>query len=207
MEELLTSHMPYGYTAPVKLWYENTEEPAFQTIIENGIECLSLDDCLKRIISTQEFAVCSGGLHKLYLSYQKKHSSSGVRKFIPFKDVMVSYLSSMFFRSGSPLLESFNSIIYRMVAAGMVKHFWEDIKMREIGQKDDVNDNEDEDDDEDGPDAVVLTVTHLEGAFILVILGLACGVIVFLIELLSLLQIQKYQFRLLLNTYVREFNH
>jgi hypothetical protein len=205
VEELLQSQMPYGYITPVKIWFTDVEDSTSRTILANGIECPSLDHCLKRIITTQNFAVCGGGLHILYLSYQKRYSYSGAPKFIPFKDVMASYFPSMFFRSGSPLLENFNSIIHRMIAAGMVKQFWERIKMRDIGHAmEDGDEDGDEDNDEDGSDdAVVLTLDHLQGAFSLLILGLAFGLIVFIMELLFF-GFRKYLFYRLFKRSVRE---
>jgi len=196
VEKLLHSQMPYGYITPVKLWYSGTDDATSKEILQKGIECPALDYCLKRIISTQDFAVCGGGLHNLYLSYQERYSylySEGP-KFVPFKDVMSTYFPSMFFRSGSPLLESFNSVIYRMVEAGMVKHFWEDIKLQELG-------NIEEDGDEDH---VVLTFDHQQGAFSLLILGLAFGLIVFIIEFLYF-SFRKHLFYRLLKRSVREF--
>jgi hypothetical protein len=201
VEKLLHSQMPYGYITLVKHWYDESEDAASKTILANGIECPSLDHCLKRIISTQDFAVCGGGLHILYLSYRKRYSYSRGPKFIPFKDEVVSYLASMFFRTGSPHLESFNRIIYRLVESGMVQKLWEDIKLEHIAKKEkDVY----EYGDEGGPDTVVLTVDHLHGAFILLLLGLACGLIVFLRELLCF-RFGKCKFLPPLNTSVREF--
>jgi hypothetical protein len=205
VEKLLHSQMPYGYVAPAKIWFSRDEGSTSKTILRNGIECRSLDECLKRIISTQDFAVCGGGLHILYLSHQKKYSPSGIPKFIPFKDVMASYFPSMFFRSGSPLLENFNNIIHRMVAAGMVQHFWDRIKMRDIGNtKEDGDKDGDEDDDEGSDDAVVLTLDHLQGAFILLMLGLAFSLIIFIMELLCF-SFRKYLFYRLFKRSVREF--
>jgi hypothetical protein len=186
--------MSYGYVTSIKLWYNTAEDPTSKIILKRGTECTSLDDCLKRIFSTQDFAVCGGGLHLLYLSYQDKYYDLGKPKFVPFKDTVVSYLASMFFRSGSPFLESFNRILYRLVASGMVNKFWEDIMRQKIGHEEEYGDEyEDEDADGGGSDAVVLTVTHLQGAFIFLLLGLTFGLIVFIIELLCFC-FRKYQF-------------
>ena len=205
VEKLLTSDMPFGYITPIKRWYNNSEDAASKTILKNGIECHSLDDCLKRIISTQDFAVCGGGLHTLYLSYQERYFYSEGPKFIPFKDDVVSYFPSMFFHFGSPLLESFNRIIFRLVESGMVQKFWEDIQLGHVTQKEQ-GVHEDREDDAEGreSDVVVLTVDHLQGAFILLLLGLACGLILFIIELLCF-SFRKYLFYCLLNRSVREF--
>jgi hypothetical protein len=193
VEKLLNSHMKYSYTAKVQLWYSRADDPTSKTILEKGLECRTIESCLKRIVSTQDFAVCGGELHISYLSYQEKYSYSEGPKFIPFKDEVGSYLVSMFFRCGSPFLESFNRILYRLVETGMVQKFWEDINLRDIGQKDDKDDAEDEDADVGVSDAVVLTVTHLQGAFNLLLLGLTFGLIVFIIELLCFC-FRKYQF-------------
>jgi hypothetical protein len=156
---------------------------------------------LKRIVSTKDFAVCGGGLHILYLSYQKKFSSSGAPKFVPFKDTVVPYFPSMFFRPGSPLLAGFDRIIGRIVHSGMVTKMWEDIKRRDIGNPA-AYEEEGKHDDRSGN--VVLTVTHLEGAFILLLLGLTFSLIVFIIELLCF-RLRKCQFYPPLNTSGREF--
>ena len=205
VKKLLQSQMPYGYVTRMKSWYNGAEDAASKTILEKGIECPSLDDCLKRIISTQDFAVCGGGVQILYLSYQKIYSHSEGPTFIPFKDEVVSFLASMFFHSGSPLLESFNRIIYRLVESGMVHKFWEDIKLKNIGQKEKgTHEDRDEDPEEGGSDVVVLNVDHLQGAFILLLLGLACGLTVFIIELLCF-SLRKYRFYRLLKRSAREF--
>ena len=65
----------------------------------------------------------------------------------------------------------------------MVQKFWKDKNLRYIGEKDYVDENENEDVDGGGSDAVVLTFDHLQGAFIPLLLRLACGLIVFLIDL------------------------
>jgi hypothetical protein len=185
--------------------YNTAEDSIGKIILQNGTQCPSLNYCLKRIVSSNNFAVCGGGLHILYLSYQQKDSSKGVPKLVPFKDEMLSFLASMFFRSGSPLLESFNRVIYRLVESGMVKKFWEDIKRREIGHtEEDEEEDEDEDADGDGSDADVLTVADLQGTFILLLLGITCGLIVFVIELLCF-SVTKYQLYSLPNISVREF--
>jgi hypothetical protein len=72
--------------------------------------------------------------------------------------------------------------------------------------KDEGDEKEDEDADRGRSDAVVLSVTHVEGAFILLLLGLACGLIVLVIER-PCFRFRKYTFHPLLNAYVREFNH
>jgi hypothetical protein len=205
VEKLLNSDMKYGYVAPIKPWYRRADDTASKTILKEGRECPTLHTCLKTIVSTKHFAVCGGGLHLLYLSYKKEYSYSGEQKFIPFKDEVLSYLASMFFRSGSPFLESFNRIIYRLVESGLVDQFWEDIRRRHIGGVDEDGDgDEDEDAEGDGSDAVVLTVDHLQGAFILLLLGLAFGLIVLIIELLCFI-FRKYIFYQLSNPSVCEF--
>jgi hypothetical protein len=204
VEKLLHSQMPYGYIMPVKRWYNASEDAASKTILENGIECSSLDDCLKRIISTQDFAVCGFFLHILYLSYQEKFPDSEGPKFIPFKDEVVTYHASMFFHAGSPVLGSFDRIIYRLVESGMVHKFFEDIKLQDIAQKEQgVHEDGVEDAVEGGSDVVVLTLDHLQGVFILLLLGLACGLTVFLIELLCF-RFRKYLFYRLFKLSVRE---
>jgi hypothetical protein len=206
VEELVHSQMPYGYTTLVKHWYNESEDAASKTILADGIECPSLDHCLKRIISTQDFAVCGLGYHMLYLSYKKIYSyDARGPKFIPFKDEVLSYLASMFFRTGSPHLESFNRIIYRLVESGMVQNLWESIKLQHTAKKEQAG-YEYGDGGTDGgrSDAVVLTVDHLHGAFILILLGLACGLVVFLGELICF-RLGKRKFIPLLNTSVRDF--
>jgi hypothetical protein len=186
VEKLLNSDMKYGYVPAFRYWHNRTDDASSRKILSNSFECATLKQCLKRIISTQDFAVCGGELHLLCLSYKKKYRISGRPKFVPFKDEVTSYQATMFFRSGSPLLERFNTIIYRMVESGMVQKFLEDIKryyhIEHIDQ--DGDDDEDEGAVEDWSDAVVLTVGHLQGAFILLLLGLAFGLIVLIIEVL-----------------------
>jgi hypothetical protein len=204
MEKLSNSHMQCCYTLPLKLWFSVGDDPTSKTLLKKGRVRPTIEACFEIFISTQHFAVCGGELHILYLIHHKKYSNWAGPQFIPLRDEVVTYLASMFLRSGSPLLESFNRIIYRLVESGMVQKFWLDIKMEQNAQKKQGgHEDEDEDAEGGGSDAVVLTVDHLQGAFSLLKLGLACGLTVFITELLCF-TCRKYLFYHLVIRSVRE---
>jgi hypothetical protein len=184
VDELLDSEMSFGFVWRFNLWYNDTEDMKSEVLINNYIPCRDLDLCLKRIASKQDFAICGGESHLLYLS-QTQYCVSGVPQFLPFKDEVTSFLVTMFFRVGSVFLESFNKAIYRVTESGIVQKFWTDIKLNHIGNiQEDGNGVDEWDADGHGSDAEVLTVHHLQGAFVLQLLGLAFGISAFIIEII-----------------------
>ena len=185
VEELLKSKMAHGFVPFLRHWLNETNDAESREILRNYVNCSTLQSCLKRVVYKQDLAVCGGELHLLCLSYKKKYRISGGPKFVPFKDEVATFLASMFFRSGSPFLENFDRIIYRVVESGMVQKFWEDLEVfYRFGQIDEEGDEfDDENTDGHVSEAVVLTVDHLQGAFFLLLLGLAFSLTVFIIEL------------------------
>lgn len=184
VQKLLDSGMSYGFVWRFHYWYNLTNDSLSNTILNNFIPCPKLDVCLRRIASEQDFAICGGESHLLYLS-QTKYSTFGIPSILPFSEEVTSIFVTMFFRRGSVFLESFDRVIYRVVESGIIQKFWTDIRLRHIGNIDEDGDKDDEGEaDGDGALAVVLTVQHLQGAFILLLLGLACSLAMFITELL-----------------------
>jgi hypothetical protein len=179
LQKLLNSSMSYGFVWRFHYWYNFTNDSLSKTILNNFIPCPKLDVCLRRIVSKHDFAICGGESHLLYLS-QTKYCTFGVPNFLPFSEEVVSILVTTFFRRGSVFLESFDRVIYRVVESGIIQKFWTDIKLRYVRNTDD---DDLEGADEDDALAVVLTVQHLEGAFILLLSGLTCSLATFIIEL------------------------
>jgi len=189
LEELLNSGMSFRFVWRFQLWYNRTNDTVSKKILNNYIPCSELDLCLKRIASKQDFAICGGELNLLYLS-RTQYRISDAPQLIPFKEEVISYSVTMIFRLGSVYLESFNKVIYRVVESGIVEKFWTDIKLSHIGHIDEEGEGEgeeeeeDKDEDGDGSDADVLTAEHMEGAFILLLLGHGIGMTIFTAELL-----------------------
>jgi hypothetical protein len=204
VDGLLNSGMSYGFVWRFHFWYNRTNDTMSNKILNNYTPCPKLDLCLKRIASKQDFVICGGESHLLYLS-QTQYCVSGVPQFLPFKEEVASFFVTMFFRVGSVFLESFNKVIYRVTESGIVQKFWTDIKLNHIGHIDeDGDEGAEEDADGDGSDADVLTVHHLQGAFILLLLGLAFGISVFIIELIYF-NLKKYRFSPCIKPSVSEF--
>ncbi|PNF21340.1 hypothetical protein B7P43_G02094 [Cryptotermes secundus] len=183
VQKLLNSGMNYGFVWRFHYWYTRTNDSLSKTILNNFIPCPKLDVCLRRIASKQDFAICGGESHLLYFS-QTKYSPLGIPSFLPFSEEVTSILVTMFFHRGSVFLESFDRVIYRVVESGITQKFWTDIRLRYVGNVDEDADKGDEGkaDGDDDP-AVVLSVQHLQSAFILLLLGLACSLSVFITEL------------------------
>jgi hypothetical protein len=183
VEKLLNSGLSYGFVWRFNVWYNFSKDSVSTTIIKNFIPCPILDVCLKRLSTKQDFAICGGESHLLYLS-QTKYCTLGVPNYLPFKEEVISIFVTMFFHRGSPFLESFDRIIYRVAESGITQKFWTDIRLRYIRNVDDNSDDDDEEDDEESASLDVLTVQHLQSAFILLLLGLSCSLAAFLMELL-----------------------
>jgi hypothetical protein len=204
VDDLLSSGMSYGFVWRFNIWYNGTNDTVSRIILNNYTPCPNLDVCLRRIASEQDFAICGGESHLLFLS-QTQYCVSGMPQFLPFKEEVSSLFVTMFFRVGSVFLESFNKVIYRVTESGMVQKFWTDIELSHIGCiSEDGEEGEAEDADGGGSGADVLTVQHMQGAFIMLLLGHAFSICVFVTEL-TFFNFTKYRLSPSIETYLSEF--
>jgi hypothetical protein len=90
-----------------------------------------------------DLAVASGKAHTNFL--RDTHCVlKGKRLFSALKASVSSNGIVMYLRKGSPLLDRYNAIIFRVIEAGLLNKWWDDIT-----HKPNTNENQDFDDDED----------------------------------------------------------
>ena len=88
--------------------------------------CADVEDCLKKLSTDRNMAV-------LYASKIAEYIRLATNaKFCELKERFSTVWVSMLFHKGDPLLETFNSVIMHVLEAGLIDHWWEEIKFLKI---------------------------------------------------------------------------
>lgn len=87
----------------------------------------------------------------------------------------------MYLRKGCPLLDRYNAIVFREVEAGLVNKWWED---QDFDDEEDKDGDGDEDHYDSRRNLRVLSLSHLQGAFCLWVVGLGMALVAYVTEIL-----------------------
>jgi hypothetical protein len=191
VDELLTSGLKYGTTNRSFNNFDTSEDPQFQRILQKLEFNDNFTALLDRMAFHGDLAVAGGKAHTSFLR-DTHYVLKGKRLFIAIKESISSNGIVMYLRKGSPLLDRYNTIIFRVIEAGLVNKWWEDVTHKPSRNEDqDFDDEEDKDGDgdEDHYDSrkklSVLSLSHLQGAFCLWVVGLGMALVVYVIEIMS----------------------
>lgn len=189
VDELLRSDLKYGATNRSFNNYDISEDPQFQKILQNLEFSDNFTALLNRMAFHGDLAVAGGKAHTSFFR-DTHYVLKGKRLFIATKESIISNGIVMYLRKGSPLLDRFNAIIFRAIEAGLVNKWCEDVTHKPNGNEDqDFDDEEDKDGDgdEDHYDSRrklrVLSLSHLQGAFCLWVVGLGMAFVAYVTEI------------------------
>ncbi|CRK87351.1 CLUMA_CG001153, isoform A, partial [Clunio marinus] len=152
-------------------------------LLSNHKLCRNIDKCFKKIKKDRKVAVALSRAHALNNPFRFIEDEDFF--CFPVSDDVVIYSVVMMFRRFHHLLADINKKIRTISESGLLTKWQKDSQSE--------GDNEVEDSSDavgHGSVKMVLRVEHVEGAFLLVLLGLATGFLVFLVEL-SIFYIRK----------------
>lgn len=179
IEEVFKARIPFGYLHVSRLYFSKTSDDWIQQkLLRDAIICYDADECLNKVAIARKYAFA---VPRLYLMYteSKYRDHDGKSLLYAFKENLVSYPIHMYTYKGFPLLNRMNQLISNVQQTG-IQAKWESDLKRMFSQKSDshhqVNDQYE--------NANVLTLEHLQGAFIVFALGTGFAMVAFLLELL-----------------------
>jgi hypothetical protein len=135
---------------------------------------LNMTECIRRVLMADDMATISFTYLIEYYALAELGTSS---KICSLDENILQFTNTMYVAKGSPLLRMFNKVISYMLEAGVMHRLWKDVKesARQTALRDAPA--------EDG--YFILSLSHLQLAFYMLVIGNAASFIVFLVELLS----------------------
>ncbi|KAJ9584516.1 hypothetical protein L9F63_021126 [Diploptera punctata] len=177
-KDLLDSGINIGiFKRNIVLSLEKLPNPEIEQVLSSYSLCDSdnMTHCLDRMSYVNDFALLGGRVgfeFKAYVNY----THNGKTLFVPFHENLVEGHLSFFFQKGHLLLERFSVTIMRLQSAGMIDRWVVEIRLK-YGKW--FNKDLDE------KDFNVLSMSHVQGAFYLLLIGIILSTVSFLLEVLT----------------------
>jgi hypothetical protein len=170
-EELQQSGLKYCIFPDIER-YINESGPYLADLELHKVRNLDMLECIRRVLLSDDMATVTFAYLTEYLAL----AELGTRNKICSLEENVFQMSyTMYVTKGSPLLNKFNKVIRSMLEAGVMQKLWLDIKeeVSQNGLKDTYSVEA----------FVVLSLSHLQLAFYLLVMGHTASCVVFLVEL------------------------
>lgn len=154
--------------------YLNGSNRLMRGVLKKWKNCMDMHHCLSKVAYKRNAAVCIPRHYQQH-AFNKYKTSKGNPLLYCFEDNIVSYPVVMYMTKGYPFLERINELIESVKGAGLIE-MWE----KRIYEGRWYNTTL-EDHDEEGPKW--MNISHLEGAFIVLIFGHLLSLLVFFGEI------------------------
>jgi len=177
-QELLDSSVNYGFNAVVEFGMMTMEfSDHLKFPLTRRVDCFDLKTCIMRMMTDGDVATISAPLYAKYLSNEFGHQ--GEMKSPCYLDENFIYGSAVaLFTKGDPLVKQFNTILRRVLEAGIACRYWEQLNhealLRSRTKSDEVG----------GSMYFVFTLSHMVPAFSVLGFGYLCSTIVLIAECL-----------------------
>lgn len=147
-----------------------------QHLLRNHKICHDIDECFKAITKDRTKALAISRSHALNNPFQLNENDDFF--CFPISDDVVIYSAVMMFHRFHHLLPTINEKIRSISESGLLTK-WQKDSTRGKGDERDVRHGD------HGGVQMILRVEHVEGAFLITLIGLAIAFVVFLLELLT----------------------
>ena len=172
-EELQQSGLKYC-TYPDIERYINASGPYLADIKLHKEKNLDLIDCIRRVLLADDMATVTFAYLIEYLALAELRTRN---KICSLDENVFQMSYTMYVTKGSPLLDKFNRVIRRMLEAGVMQKLWDD--MKEAVRKGGLSETS-------AAEAYfILSLSHLQLVFYMLVMGNAASFVVFLVEILS----------------------
>lgn len=167
--QIIHSKLNYGYYESGRDLLKEPDDMVHMQMYNFYTHCPFLElDCIDRAAFKRDFAVLKNRRQIKYLIPKRYLSNKGRPLLHTFKKDLFYYPLCFCTPKGYPLLKRINSLILRMQENGLINKMDADLTKKVEVKKE----------DKQKP----LEIGHLEGAFILYLIGEAIGILVFILE-------------------------
>jgi hypothetical protein len=178
VEELVRSNLDYGYHSGFDKYFNDSTDQILVKILSRRKHCEGDgEDCLRRMADRGDFAMLVSSMLVQYKNALQFMDQSGNTLFSHFEESFLDYDFVIYLTKGSHLLERLDSVIHRTVEAGLLEHWWEEMK-NTLRHKQALLTVE---------ASSTLSFSHLQSVFVFHLFGLAISLTVFIGEFSSYL--------------------
>jgi len=177
-QDLFDSSVNYGFNAIVEFGMATMEfSDHLQFPLTRRVDCVDMKTCLMRMMSDGDVATISSSTFAKYIFSELGYQ--GEIKSPCYLDENFIYGSAVaLFTKGNPLVKQFNTILRRLLEAGIGERYWKQLnyhaRLRSRTKS-----------EEDGSSMYfVFTLTHMVPAFSVLGFGYSCSTIMFIVEFL-----------------------
>jgi hypothetical protein len=188
LDGLLESGIELGIQSGLETYFNDTSDPRNKRILKSYIKCDSknIDVCLSRMAYKRNLAVAGGRIGIEFSAYTK-YIKNGKPLYVPFRDNIQQGHMVVYLRMNSVLLQRIDSIVLRLQNSGLIDKWVHDLR-RKFGKHFDYAPISD--------GFCVLTLTHLEGPFYLLSLGLLTSLTTCFLEIIHHIRATNYKNKL-----------
>jgi hypothetical protein len=176
LDDLLESGIELGIQSGFTYYFNDTSDRRNRRILKSHIECdlVTSHMCLDRMAYKGDLAVAAGRKGLEFLS-GIKYMKNGKPMYVPLRDNIREGHMVIYMRKGNVLLNRIDSVVLRLQRAGLIDKWFNDIK-RKFGK------HFDRVPVQNG--LCVLSMSHLQGAYSLLLVGVLLGLTTWFLEII-----------------------
>lgn len=169
LEEMVSSGLEHNIIPTHVRFFESTKDSRFDKIIEHLQICPSIDECLQRVAYKRDSSFLIMQTYAYIRSiHLRNENGDSLLYFIPY----LMSGANWYMTKGYPLRDRLNTLIMRLRGSGLLYKWQKDIEERKLQMYAKTTKGDEQ----------ILTVSHMQGAFAILILGLSFSLIIFIIE-------------------------
>jgi hypothetical protein len=178
VEQMLNSEMNFGFMGEYKLLFPDTSDPVDSAIVKDAVECTDEPTCFKWAAICHNITTLLNDLNKEIYRVWKNWTDENNRPLLcEMEDGVVrTFDFAVLFRKRSPFFEFINDVISHIVEGGIFTHIKKKYFEKELIQT-----------EFSFPTSVdkysVFSVSHLQTAFYLLMLGYVLAIACFVTEI------------------------
>lgn len=170
LEELVTSKLKFGFYPILLDLFSDKNNEIHRKVLNNYVPCSLDQTCINRTAYQRDFAVIKNKREGKYLIPRLYSYPNGKPMLYTFKEIEFVVWVKYFAKKGFPLINRMNNLILLLQSNGLVAKWERDIV---VIQNKGVEITKHQ----------TLTLSHLQGAFYLLVIGFTSSIVIFLIEI------------------------
>lgn len=178
VDDILHSGFRYGMPRTFQSFLYNLPKNQMEMMINRTETCPKVVDCAKKVAEEGDFVTLLASVTAEYLNTYKTLDNTGAGLLYMLRDIRLwMNFQAFILPKGSGLLNPFNSLMTAAQESGLISYFWKDILKTSTIKSGSIRIHTVLD------DYRVFTLTYLQSAFFLLLLGHVCALCLLVAEL------------------------
>jgi hypothetical protein len=177
VEDILSSGLGYGMYRTFKTFLDNLPKQQLDVLLDRAEDCVDIVECAEKVAKHGDYATILAGITAEYFNTYKTVDDKGTALLHILERKLWTNFQVVLLPKGSGFLSMFNRLIMAAREAGLVEYFWRDMLTTSKIKTGSIRVHTLLD------DYTVFSLTYLQSAFILLLLGYCSALCLFLAEL------------------------